>query len=331
MKKKRMIIILLVVVFGAAIVGASYGLAGSIGQVEQPPTLVSGSSETVDLWQIAPTSAFTLYLPLTAKHWPSNPQKGVGIIAPPGCTDADILNAGWYFNWQAAPPAGCDPLDGRFVPRISDAGGLAALPTAIANAQASGWLIGFNEPNLPWQSNISPADGAVLWRQIENAALPAGIKLVSPAPNQFAPGQEDPYGHQWLWAMVNAYEAQYGQKPHFDAFGWNLYGCTNNPNCLDVNEMKSFLIQRRQEAQNRGYTGPIWLLEIGGCQTENSSASDQTVMREMGQWFNQTEWIARYAWFSNRTANSFQGNHNCALIENGSNNLTTLGQLYKGL
>jgi hypothetical protein len=54
-------------------------------------------------------------------------------------------------------------------------------------------------------------------------------------------------------------------------------------------------------------------------------------MTEMGQWFNQTEWIARYAWYSNRTANSFQGNHNCALIDNNSGNLTTLGQIYQGL
>ena len=279
---------------------------------------------------ITSSSTFTMYLPITFKRWPSNPKKGVGVIASPGCTDADLLKAGWYFNWQATAPAGCSGQGDGFVPRISDAGGMASLSTAIANAKSSGWLIGFNEPNLPWQSNISPANGAVLWKQIEDAAIPAGIKLVSPAPNQSAPGQDDPYGHQWLWAMVSEYQTRYGKKPHFDAIGWNLYGCTNNPACLDVNEMKDFLAQRRQEALNRGYDLPIWLLEVGGCLTTNSSASDQTVMTEMGQWFNQTEWIARYAWFSNRTANSFQGNHNCFLI-NSNGNLSTLGQIYQGL
>lgn len=330
MKNLKLVALLTFIILGTALLGVGHGLAISPERVEVGRD-TAHLPQAVSQWQITPTDTFTLYLPMTYKRWPSNPKKGVGVIAPPGCTDAELLQAGWYFNWQAAPPPGCSGVDDRFVPRIADANGLASLSIAIANAQSSGWLIGFNEPNLPWQSNISPADGAVLWRQIESAALPAGIKLVSPAPNQSPPGQDDPYGHQWLWAMVDEYETRYSEKPHFDAIGWNLYGCTNNPACLDVSEMKVFLEDRRQEALTRGYNGPIWLLEVGGCLTANSSASDQAVMTEMGQWFNQTAWIARYAWFSNRTANSFQGNHNCALIDNGSNNLTTLGQIYKGL
>ena len=151
---------------------------------------------------------------------------------------------------------------------------------------------------------------------------------MSPGPSQHNPGELDPFGNQWLWAMVDAYRNLYGSNPHFDAIGWNLYGCTNNPNCLDVAEMKAFLTQRRQEAQNRGYNVPIWVLEFGGCQTTNSLASDLVIMTEMSTWFNETPWIDRYAWFSNRNASTFQGTHNCILVNNDGS-LTTLGTTYR--
>ncbi|MCP4358282.1 MAG: hypothetical protein GY796_09735, partial [Chloroflexi bacterium] len=172
---------------------------------------------------------------------PASPKKGLDVIASPACADVETLKAAWYLNWKPKPDETCDGVDERFVPRISSAGAMPSLPQAIENAKASGWLIGFNEPNHPHQANMPPAQGAELWKQIEDAAVPAGIKLVSPAPNQFDPGKVDPHGHQWLWAMVDEYQARYNKKPHFDAIGWNIYGCTNNSQCYSIDGMKNYL------------------------------------------------------------------------------------------
>jgi hypothetical protein len=270
------------------------------------------------------SDAFTIYLPIVLVP---TPRKGVGVVASPACADLQSLRASWYFNWGPTPDSTCSPADAaKFVPRISNAAGMASLDVAVANAQASGWLIGFNEPNLPWQGNMSPAQGAVLWRQIELTALPAGVKLVSPAPNPWPPGSPgDPYGHQWLWAMVDEYQALYGQKPYFDALGWHTYG-------YNATEIINFLTARRSEALSRGYDVPFWVLEYAG-NCLGSMSGNQTVMAAVTPWFNATPWIDRYAWFANRLTGSEPNaiNHqNCSLVNPYTGALTPLGQVYQG-
>ena len=204
---------------------------------------------------------------------------------------------------------------------------MANLNVAVKNAQASGWLIGFSEPNLPWQGNLSPQQGAKLWRQIENAALPKGIKLVSPSPNQWNPGQNGyPYGHQWTWAMVDEYKALYGTKPHFDALGWNIYKET-------ADQIKSYLTERRNEALARGYNVPFWLLELGGECVNDSVSEINTTMKTITPWLNKTSWIARYAWYANRITTLDSDGvdlKKCSLVNSKTGNLTTLGITYLG-
>jgi hypothetical protein len=202
---------------------------------------------------------------------------------------------------------------------------MQGLAIAIANAQDSGWLMGFNEPNLANQANISPAQGAILWKQIEDAALPAGIKLVAPTPNPGNPGSfGNPYGHQWIWFMVQEYQTRYHKSPHFDALSWNVYG--NNGT-----ELISFLITRRQEALQRGYNVPIWVPEYAG-NCLGTVSNNQSVMLAATPWLESTSWIGRYAWFANRLTGSGpnqNGHQNCSLINPTSGIPTVLGQIYR--
>ncbi|MDM8520491.1 glycosyl hydrolase [Anaerolineales bacterium HSG6] len=270
------------------------------------------------------TNAYTVYLPITVKSY-INPKKGLAVKAPPACDDMNTLRASWYLNWAPWPDDTCgDAGKAKFVPLIATADGMQYLSGAIEYAKVSGWLIGFSEANRPIRGNMSPEQGAELWKQIENVADVANVKLVSPTP--YEPNPEE--GNQWLWLMVDAYRNKYGHDPRFDAISWNIYGCTNNPNCYDINGMKNFLTDRHNEAIQRGYNVPIWVLEYGGCLTDNSGESDKAVMQEITQWFNDTDWISRYAWYSNRRASSYQGDHKCILIDdNGS--LTELGRIYQ--
>jgi hypothetical protein len=300
-------------------------------QVQRDPKdLVSlphlAAAETKHLSLVA-SQAFTVYLPLVNVPKPPSPKKGVGMISA-ACTDLNSLRVSWYFNWKVLPDPSCNGTNNeKFVPRISKASDMSKLSQAIANAQASGWLIGFSEPNLPWQGNMTPAQGATLWKQIEDAAIPAGIKLVSPSPNQYNPGQADPYGYQWLWAMVDAYKAQNGgQQPHFDAIGWNIY--KRNPAAIET-----YLTARRSEAVARGYNVPIWVLEFGGeCwNSANGNTGNQSIMTTTTAWFEATPWIGRYAWFTNRLtgSESFEpGWQSCSLVNPSTGFLTSLGQIY---
>ncbi|MCB0208598.1 MAG: hypothetical protein KDJ52_04695 [Anaerolineae bacterium] len=272
------------------------------------------------------TTAYTVYIPIVVNP-PLNLKKGFGAKSSPACDDLDSLKASWYFNWGPRPDSNCGPSNlEKFVPRIYNADSMGDLDIAIQNAQASGWLVGFSEPNLPWQGNVSPNQGAKLWRQIENAALPKGIKLVSPSPNQWYPGQNgQPYGHQWTWYMVDEYEDLYGTKPHFDALGWNIYKETDS-------EIKSFLNARRNEALTRGYDVPFWLLEYGGRCVNGSTSEIKKTMEKTTPWLNSTPWIGRYAWFANRITSLDSDGvdyKNCSLI-NSKGDLTTLGITYQG-
>jgi hypothetical protein len=277
--------------------------------------------------KLTSSNVFTIYLPVIIV--PSlSPKKGLAATNPPACTDLETVRASWYFNWRPWPDSSCAPTDkAKFIPRISGSQDMQHLSIAVANAQASGWLIGFNEPNLTNQSNISPAQGAILWKQIEEAALPAGIKLVSPTPNPGNPGSYgNPHGHQWLWVMVQEYKARNGgRSPHFDALSWNVYGNSGT-------ELIDFLKARRQEALQRGYNVPIWVLEYAG-NCLGSVSNNQSVMLATTPWLETTSWIGRYAWFANRLTGSGpnqNGHQNCSLINPTSGNPTILGQIYRG-
>ena len=257
---------------------------------------------------------------------PSSTKKGVGAVVTSECADVETLRGAWYHNWHAWADRDCDPSKNQtFVPRIYNAERMIYLDIAIQNAKSSGWIIGFNEPNLPWQGNLSPVDGAIAWRQLEIATEAEGIKLVSPVPNQWVPGFFDPHGNQWTWAMVAEYEKLYGTRPRFDALGWNIYKATGN-------DIQTYLMDRRTEALALGYDVPFWVLEYGGVCTA-SVDNNMMVMSEITPWFEETDWIDRYSWFANRldgSTNQAEGWQFCTLIDPATGELSELGKIYSG-
>lgn len=254
---------------------------------------------------------YTTYLPIVLSR-ELNPQKGVFMIYPP-CSDISMLAASWYYNCSVRPTSTCPTPDQRFVPLIHNAGNMSELPEAIANAQTSGWLMGFNEPNLSWQGNVTPTLAAELWRQIETQA--EGIKLVSPAPSQHNP--------DWLWDMVDEYRARYGQSPRFDAIAWHIYH--NDPTA-----MKNFLIDRRNEAIAEEYNVPIWVTEYGGYCWESATGNEE-IMTVVTPWFDSTPWIDRYAWFANRIYTAPSNDYSsCSLVNVTTGVLNPLGVIYAG-
>jgi hypothetical protein len=273
---------------------------------------LSGKATGLDIRATDVYTYFT-YLPIVMSR-ELNPKKGVGMTSPP-CSDISMLAASWYLNGHVRPDPTCPTLDKRFVPIIGNAAAMSALSEAIANAQASGWLMGFNEPDLSWQANITPAEAAELWHQIEAQA--EGIKLVSPAPSQHNP--------DWLWDMVDEYRARYGQSPRFDAIAWHIYH-------KDPTAMKNFLIDRHNEAIAEGYNVPIWLTEYAGSCGESDTGNHE-IMTEVAPWFDSTSWISRYAWFANRiyvseiTPPAWQS---CSLFNVTTGALNPLGAIYAG-
>jgi hypothetical protein len=265
-----------------------------------PPTSTPSPTEAVPTPTVVPSSTSTPPDPVKEK----SPKKG--LAAPPGpanCDDLETLRVSWYYNWTVRADAGCEG-NPAFVPRIWGANNVSELPSAIENAKASGWLIGFNEPNLPGIGFISPEDGAKYWKQIEDAALPQDIKLVSPAPNPYPPGHApgDNYGYTWLMAMVQAYHP-------------------------DPQVNINYLIARYNDFKELYPGVKLWILEYNGCFVQDDP---ERVMREVTPWFEEQEWIARYAWYVSRPDNNPHSDSPCTLI-NREGELQDIGELYQSL
>lgn len=153
---------------------------------------------------------------------------------------AQVLGASWLYDWGTHPAIGDEWFEA--VPMIWGAWGNGPVPEVGGN---SPWLLGFNEPDIAIQANITPERAARLWRQIEQA-YPRKL-LVSPAPS----GE----GRYWLVQMRLAYRELFGTWPRWDALAMHCYQWTA-AGCAGV--LKDY----RAWVRDWGIAGGIWVTEF---------------------------------------------------------------------
>nr|AIA99580.1 hypothetical protein [uncultured bacterium contig00100(2014)] len=148
------------------------------------------------------------------------------------------------------------------------------------------YLLGFNEPNLADQANISPAEAAKRWQGMLKLASDTGLKLVSPA-MCWGTSKFDgvDYGNPVKW--FDAWLAQDGVSlDQFDA----IAGHTYMPNTSGV---KGFV---RMFAK---YNKPFWLTEF--CHANNTISTDRNLqmafMSEILTYLEADPQIGKYSWF----------------------------------
>jgi hypothetical protein len=258
--------------------------------------LLTGCSTVVDSRQVI-TPVSPIYLPLIAKS-PTQAEimatkHGVAVYQGPNqiaCEDGEILNAGWWYNWDVMPRWGCTFAE-NFVPMLWSH--KVERTRAIPYARSAGWLMGFNEPDQQGQSNINPRTAAVAWRQIEQQF--ADVRLVSPAPSQANP--------HWLNDMVREYRALYGRDPRFDAIGVHIY-------FTDPRAARKYIEARHNEWPDK----PLWVTEYASCLWIKNP--DWRLTAELTTWMRQQHYIERYAWFNSRWDDYPDTQHSCVLIKN---------------
>ncbi|KYF60985.1 glycosyl hydrolase [Sorangium cellulosum] len=159
------------------------------------------------------------------------------------------------------------------------------------------------------QANLSAAEAAALWPQIEEIADEKGLQLVSPAVNFCGGGchETDPFAY--LDAFFAACE---GCRVDFIAAHW--YACDRPALEWYLGELKR-------------YRRPIWLTELSCGDGEDRSPEAQAAyMREAVPLLESDPDVFRYAWFSGRT----EAIPNVDLL-GASGELTALGALYVSL
>ncbi|GAA0810025.1 sigma-70 family RNA polymerase sigma factor [Spirilliplanes yamanashiensis] len=194
---------------------------------------------------------------------------------------ADV-GAGWYYNWSATNDSMPGPDGVEFVPMIW--GRANVTDATLAQAKREGdVLLGFNEPDLAGQAEMSVEQALDLWPRLEST----GMRLGSPA---VAFGGDTPGG--WLDRFMTGAE-QRGLRVDFITVHW--YG--SDFSAAAVGHLRDYL-----DAVHRRYGKPIWLTEYGlinfagspkypGTQQLTAFITGSTAMLE------KLPYVQRYAWF----------------------------------
>ncbi|WP_433117413.1 sigma-70 family RNA polymerase sigma factor [Micromonospora sp. CA-246542] len=215
----------------------------------------------------------------------SSARKGVGVWNFAGASQA-LANskAGWYYTWGTQHPGITTPKGAAFVPMIRSAENVNA--GELARARAAGpYLLGFNEPDLPEQANMTVDQALDLWPQL----MATGSKLSSPA---VAWGGADPQG--WLGRFMAGAQAR-GHRVDFIALHW--YG-GDFTTAAAVDQLRQYL-----QAVYQRYKKPIWLTEFalirydGGGQVFPTQEQQAAFLTAATSMLGQLSYVQRYAWF----------------------------------
>lgn len=102
-----------------------------------------------------------------------------------------------YYTWGPSPAK----ANIEFVPMLWGSRQVTQWDSTINDTLSSlnvTHALGFNEPDITGQSDISPADGAALWKAHIEPLKAQGVRLGSPAPSS------SPKGKQWLLDWLGA-------------------------------------------------------------------------------------------------------------------------------
>lgn len=231
------------------------------------------------------------------------PKEDIALLAP---------GMSWTYNWKSTP------LSSDLKSNM-DANNVEYCPMAWnANYNESGlraaqqWILGFNEPNLTDQCNMTPTQAAEKWPAVVAIAKAAGKKLVSPAMNY---GTLADYSDPIKW-LDEFFALPCCSLDDIDAIAIHCYMPT-------AESVKSFIERFRK------YGKPVWLTEF--CNGNSNNISEEAQLAYMCETLNmleQNELVGRYAWFMGR-AGGFNSKWHDSLLESSSPfGLTELGKVF---
>ncbi|GIJ65942.1 glycoside hydrolase family protein [Virgisporangium ochraceum] len=196
---------------------------------------------------------------------------------------ADV-RASWYYNWSPRRESTPGPATVEFVPMIW--GASSVTDGNLAQARQDGnVLLGFNEPDLGEQANMSVEQALDLWPRLEDT----GMRLGSPV---VAFGGDKAGG--WLDRFMSGARAR-GYRVDFIALHW--YGSDFRADAA-TGHLRGYL-----QAVYQRYRLPIWLTEyslinFSGSPKFPSGAEQAAFVRASTAMLGNLSFVERYAWFA---------------------------------
>jgi RNA polymerase sigma factor (sigma-70 family) len=230
--------------------------------------------------------------------------KGVSAWTFPGVSQALAQSgASWYYTWSVSHAGITSPRGVGFVPMIWGAADVTSADLAQAKSE-SHILLGFNEPDLASQSNLTVAKALSLWPRL----MATGLELGSPA---VADDAATPGG--WLDQFMRGAAAR-GYRVNFITVHW--YGGDFAP-AAAVSQLRSYL-----QAIYARYHRPIWLTEFGlasfgGSPEFPTNAQQAAFLTAATTMLGRLGYVQRYAWFALPVSSGSSGDGNLGLFASG--------------
>ena len=211
------------------------------------------------------------------------------------------MQVAWYYDWKTTPVQGV-PNTTSFIPMMW------GINSAGAMTQRVPIVLGFNEPNIANQSNISPAQALAAWPQVQKW----GIRVGAPAI-----GGDSTAARAWLTAFMTGAQQQH-LRVDFIPIHW--YGPPDPATFL------SFV-----DSVHAQFNLPIWITEFAVKDSLNGGATYTpaqvlSFMHAVLPALENRPYVERFSWFAGI------GVHPEALtasrLVDSNGNLTPLGQYY---
>ncbi|MEU8267441.1 sigma-70 family RNA polymerase sigma factor [Sphaerisporangium sp. NPDC049002] len=282
---------------GPAAAGVAAVVAAAVvaGHLVTTPAPVAGPVVKPRTSKMAPTPTATLTpRPSPAASRPKasrapvsvavSAKKGVGVWKMPGLSAALAKSgASWYYTWDTHHDGVSTSKSVEFVPMVWGPGSVT--PAKLAQAKRAGpYLLGFNEPDLSAQANMTVEKALSLWPKL----MAAGRVLGSPS---VAFGGDTPGG--WLDRFMSGAAAR-GYRVDFVAVHW--YGADFRT-AQAVTQLRTYL-----RAVYQRYRKPIWLTEYALVDFSNgtrypSDARQAAFLTASAKMLASLPYVRRWGWF----------------------------------
>ena len=192
--------------------------------------------------------------------------------------------ASWYYTWATGHQGIASPAGVHFVPMIWGAGSVTT--AALHQVRREGPdLLGFNEPDLASQSNMTVSQALRLWPRL----MATGLRLGSPA---VATGAATPGG--WLDRFMRGARARH-LRVNFITVHWYGADFATGP---AVAQLRGYL-----RAIHTRYRLPLWLTEFalirfGSATTFPSARRQAAFLTAATRMLGRLSFVHRYAWFA---------------------------------
>ena len=199
-------------------------------------------------------------------------------------SNLQAVNSGWYYDWGTTPKS-IGTYNADFYPMFWNAPSQGTINTVKATSPK--YVLGFNEPEVSTQANMTVAAAISSWDTIYSSFAGTGTKLVSPAVSDTSAGQA------WLASFMAT------ESSKVDAVAFHWYG-DSTPNAAQaISDFEGSVTRYWNQYQKPVFITEFAIHDWGGAYTDQQIIdANHTFLNSVIPWLDSNAHVAGYSWYN---------------------------------